>query len=76
MAGLYVCYNFFFSTGEDKLARRAYTKGNGISTPTSTLFRALTSTSASTFALVLGLLGKYINEDLQKVFKLALELFI
>ena len=75
MAGSYICCN----TG------RVFTNDNGFSNPISAisytpifisaLAQALTLTSAFALIFVLGLPGRYTDENLQKVTKFALESF-
>lgn len=90
MAGSYICYNFFFSTSKDELAGRAYTKGNDTLTPIFATSKALNLDFTPAFdfvltpafvyilvfALILGSLGRYIDENLQRTTKLLLEFFV
>lgn len=64
MAGPRVCRILFPPANKDELAKKAHIKGSGISTLTSIAFRALTFTFAPAFASVLGLLGRYTDENL------------
>lgn len=80
MAGSHTCYNFP-STRKDKLAKntlRASTKGNGTSTLTFVAFWAPTLAPAPAFAPTptLVLPGLYMDVDLQRATKLALESFV
>lgn len=72
MVGPRACRNPFFLASKDKFAKQTPTKRSGIATPTSTAFKA--PTFATT--LILGLLGRNTDNYLQKVTKLAPELFV
>lgn len=86
MAGLRICRNFPLIS-KDKLtedALGALSKGSGIPNPIFAIFCTFTLTPAptqavtptQTFVLALSLPGMYIDVDLQKPTRLALEFFI
>lgn len=75
MAGQWTCYNFA-AIGKNEFIERTSIEGSSTSTPSSTQ----TFTPAQAFALanasVSGLPSIYTNIHLQRVTKLALELFV
>ena len=72
MAGLYIYYNPFFG-GKNKLTE-AFIKENSTFSHFSIVFWVKTLTLTQAYALSLS--KRYINKNLQKTTKLALELFI
>ena len=59
------------SDGKNELARKTSIKGSGAPTSTLAISRALILTSAPALVSAPGLLGKYINKNLQRATKLA-----
>lgn len=76
MAGLRAYYNPPPPSGKDELGERALIKGNSTLTPIFAVFSTSTPALAQVFALALSLLGRNINENLQKSINLTLESFI
>lgn len=73
MTGLFACHNLLFA-GKDELAGGVFTNGSGIPI----IFCALTPalSQAPALASALSLPSRYIDKDLRKITKLALELFV
>lgn len=76
ITGPRACRNFFPSTKKDQIAGRALFKGSGIFNPISAIFRTPTPALAPILSFALGPPDKYTNEDLWRVTKLALKLFV
>lgn len=74
MASSYICCNLLF-VNKDELAERALTKSS-IFIPTPIACKTSILAHAPVFAPVPGLLGMYINLDLQKVTKLVCKSFV
>ena len=65
--------------GKDELigdTPKASIKGSDTPIPIPAISKTSTPTPTPAFAFVLGLVGRYMNEDLQRAIKLALELFV
>ena len=73
MVGPRTQYNPPFA-GKDKLVRKASFKSSGMSTLIFAVSRAFTPVFAPAFAL--GLSDRYMDKDLQRITKLALESFV
>lgn len=72
MAGPRTCRNVILPAGKNEFAERAFTKSSDTFFPTSATFRAF----ILVYAPVSGPLSRYIDENLQRATKLALELFV
>lgn len=75
MARLGICHNPIL-IGKYELAGRALTEGSDILSLTLIVFSAFIPTPTQTPALTLNLPDMYMNVNLQKATKLALELFV